>query len=70
MSETPQQDYDCIRTLTRKVGGGDARSTFIRLFEDIRDLMRQVGPDGIVMVTVSAHVPSRRLPSATSNTAG
>ncbi len=54
----------------RKVGGGDARSTFIRLFEDIRDLMRQVGPDGIVTVTVSAHVPSRRLPSATSNTAG
>jgi len=64
VSESPQQGYDNVRTVTRKVGG-DAKSTLMRLFEDIKNLVQLAGQDGIVTVTISAHVPSRRLPSAT-----
>ncbi len=57
-----QQAHDVIKTITRKVGGEDARRTMQRIFQDIQRLYQQAGPDGIVTVTVTAHVPSRRLP--------
>ena len=69
MSETPQ-GYDTVRTLTTKVGGADVRSTLMRLLKTLQDFSQLAGPDGIVTVTINAHVPSRRLPSATPDTTG
>lgn len=57
-----QQTYDRTKTVTRKVGGEDAKRTMQRIFQDIQRLYQEAGPDGIVTVTISAHVPSRRLP--------
>lgn len=56
-----QQAYDSIGTVTRKVGGEDAQRTMQRIFLDISRLMREAGPDGIVTVTITGHVPQKRL---------
>ena len=69
MNEVLQQAYTNIATVTRRVGGGDARQTLVTLFNDIRRQLTMAGQDGVVTVTIAAHVPTRRLLSAKNDEA-
>ena len=61
MSEPVAEAYDTISTLTMKVGGADARSSLQRIFNALRDGFRKGGDDAVVIVTITTHVPNRRL---------
>jgi hypothetical protein len=60
---TPEK-FDCVKTTTVKVGGRDVRSTMMNLMRLLMEAAKLSGPDGVTTVTVSAHVPTRRLTSA------
>lgn len=63
MSDKPQAEaYDTISTLTMKVGGADVRSSLQRIFLALRNGFQRGGNDAIVVVTITTHVPQRRLP--------
>jgi hypothetical protein len=62
--------HECIGTVTHKVGGTDAKTTMQRLAHDISRLVQLAGPDGVVTVTITAHIPTRRLLSETSDATG
>jgi len=63
MSETPQESYDVARTVTRIVKPGTQAQAFLkRVFEDVSRMVQSAGPDGLITVTITSHVPSRRLP--------
>jgi hypothetical protein len=62
MSETPQAEaYDCVSTRTIKVGGADVRLTLMRVFNLLKEGFQRGGQDAVVTVTITTHVPRRRL---------
>jgi len=62
MSEIPATDaLDHASTRTIKVGGADVRLTLMRIFNIIKESFQRGGPDAVVTVTITTHVPKRRL---------
>lgn len=61
MSEPTPEALDTISTLTMKVGGADVRSSLQRIFNALRDAFQRGGNDAVVIVTITTHVPQRRL---------
>jgi hypothetical protein len=58
----PQQEcYDQIESVTQKVGGETLERTVNKMVTTIERLWRKAGPDGVIVVTMSAHVPSKRI---------